>query len=276
MSLTPLQLSALAILHEGPSHPYEVYQLMLQRREDRVVKVRPGTLYHAIGRLADDGLLQSCGTDRCGNRPERTTYRITDAGRAALRATVDEWVSRPVYEYPRFPCAVAELHELPAEHALDLLTTRAERLESEHTLLVDTLAYVGARGLPERFILDVDYQASMLLAEVRWLRATAARIADGTMDWDSPAPPADPGTLPERPLSLSPYYDPARYGPPDPPYAPPARATTPTTPDETAGTDETVTTYVATTPTTTYAATTPTTAYAAYATASPADTEEQP
>ncbi|WOQ17175.1 PadR family transcriptional regulator [Raineyella sp. W15-4] len=217
MPLTPLQLSALAILHEAPSHPYEVYQLMLQRREDRVVKVRPGTLYHAIGRLADEGLLESCGTDRCGNRPERTTYRITDAGRDALRATVDEWVSRPVYEYPRFPCAVAELNKLPADRAVELLITRAGRLDAERALLTETLAYVCGRGLPERFTLDLDYQASMLLAEAHWLRDLAARIGDGTTSWVSPAPAPDPDALPERPLSVSPYYDPARYGPPDPP-----------------------------------------------------------
>ncbi|QGF23190.1 PadR family transcriptional regulator [Raineyella fluvialis] len=213
MALTPLQLSALAILHEGPSHPYEVYQLMLQRREDRVVKVRPGTLYHAIGRLADEGLLTSCGTDRCGNRPERTTYRITEAGRSALRATVDEWVSRPVYEYPRFPCAIAELHELPAEEAVALLTVRAERLEAEHALLTKALAYVGARGLPERFVLDLDYQATVLVAETRWLRTLAGRIGDGSLSWDSPAPDRGPGDLPDRPLSSSPYYDPSLYGP---------------------------------------------------------------
>lgn len=230
MPLTPLQLCALAILHEGPSHPYEVYQLMLQRREDRVVKVRPGTLYHAIGRLADDGLLESCGTDRCGNRPERTTYRITEAGRAALRATVDDWVSRPVYEYPRFPCAVAELHELPAERAVDLLTVRAERLEAEHALLTGALAYVAERGLPERFTLDLDYQATVLLAETRWLRALAGRITAGAVSWDSPAPARGPGALPERPLSSSPYYDPSLYAAPAPAYA--TAESTPSDPQE--------------------------------------------
>ena len=40
--LNPLAVSALALLAERPMHPYEMYQLMLQRREDRVVKVSAG------------------------------------------------------------------------------------------------------------------------------------------------------------------------------------------------------------------------------------------
>ena len=49
-TLTPLQFAALAIYAEQPRHPYEVFQEMLKRREDRLVKVRPGTLYHAVNR----------------------------------------------------------------------------------------------------------------------------------------------------------------------------------------------------------------------------------
>ena len=42
--LTPLGLAALALLAERPMHPYEMYQTLVHRREDRNVKVRPGSL----------------------------------------------------------------------------------------------------------------------------------------------------------------------------------------------------------------------------------------
>ena len=41
-TLTPLAVAALALLAEGPTHPYEMYQTLVQRSEDRLVKVRPG------------------------------------------------------------------------------------------------------------------------------------------------------------------------------------------------------------------------------------------
>lgn len=47
--LTPLGVASLALLAEEPRHPYEMYQVLMARHEDRLVKVRPGTLYHAVG-----------------------------------------------------------------------------------------------------------------------------------------------------------------------------------------------------------------------------------
>ncbi|WP_449373878.1 hypothetical protein [Arthrobacter psychrolactophilus] len=45
--LTPLGISALGLLVERPMHPYEMYQVLMQRHEDRIVKAQPG---HAVSR----------------------------------------------------------------------------------------------------------------------------------------------------------------------------------------------------------------------------------
>src|SRR5690348_14474346 len=86
--LTPLGLMILALLGEDDMHPYEMIRLTRQRRDDRLVTITNGTLYHTVGRLERAGLLAQVGIDREGNRPERTTYTQTDLGRDA----VGEWV----------------------------------------------------------------------------------------------------------------------------------------------------------------------------------------
>ena len=88
--LTPLAVSTLALLAEREMHPYEMYQLMIRRREDRVIKVSAGSLYRAVERLASDRLIAANGIERAGHRPERTVYAITDAGRAELAARESE------------------------------------------------------------------------------------------------------------------------------------------------------------------------------------------
>ena len=115
MGITPLALSALALLAERPMHPYEMYQLLLERHEDELVKVRPGSLYHAVERLEDHELVEVLGTEREGNRPERTTYAITDAGREALVGRLREMLSTPVNEFPQFPVALGEAHNGPPD-----------------------------------------------------------------------------------------------------------------------------------------------------------------
>ena len=79
--ITPLGITALALLEElGESYPYEMYQVLLKRSADHVVKLSTGTLYHTIDRLAERGLVRPICTERHGNRPERTAYEITPEG----------------------------------------------------------------------------------------------------------------------------------------------------------------------------------------------------
>ena len=78
--LTPLGVMVLALLREGDMHPYEMIRLMRIRRDDRLVAITNGTVYHTVARLERAGLLAEVGVDRDGNRPERTTYAVTDAG----------------------------------------------------------------------------------------------------------------------------------------------------------------------------------------------------
>lgn len=181
--LSPLAVSALGIIWEEPRHPYEVFRLMMRRREDRVVKIRPGTLYHTIDNLAADGLLEVVGTDREGNRPERTTYAITTSGRALLTATVRGMLARPVPEYPRFPVAIGEAHNLDAADATAALTERLEALRTELGLVETGIATVLRIELPPVLWLDISYQHAQLSAEIGWLEQLLADIRDGIVDW---------------------------------------------------------------------------------------------
>jgi DNA-binding PadR family transcriptional regulator len=89
--LTPLGVSVLALLRERPMHGYEMFQTLVARREDRIVKVRPGSLYHVVYRLAQEKLIRQTSTGRAGNRPERTIFEITDLDYlvATTRAKID-------------------------------------------------------------------------------------------------------------------------------------------------------------------------------------------
>ncbi|WP_144710179.1 PadR family transcriptional regulator [Curtobacterium pusillum] len=191
-SLTPLAFAALGLLAESPMHPYEMYQLMLQRREDQNVKVRPGTLYHQIGRLVELGHVEPVGTERAGNRPERTTYAITDRGRQALEDGLRHMVAEPADEYPQFHLAVSHVDNLSAEDAVLALRARRDALRTRRAEYDQAATGLQAKGLADRYWLDVSYVRAMLTAQIEWLTATADRIATGDVPWDGPALSADP------------------------------------------------------------------------------------
>jgi DNA-binding PadR family transcriptional regulator len=182
-ALTPLGMSALALLAERPMHPYEMYQLLIARKEDRLLKIRPGTLYHALGRLEEHGLVQVTGTERQGNRPERTSYRITDSGSAALRDGVRELLAAAEPEYPAFPLAVSQAHNLPADVVVEALDQRLAGLRERLTELQASERAVRAKALPAKIWVDLDFQQTMLGAEIAWMENFSERISTGGIDW---------------------------------------------------------------------------------------------
>ncbi|MET3565285.1 DNA-binding PadR family transcriptional regulator [Leifsonia sp. 563] len=182
-TLTPLAVAALALLAEGPSHPYEMYQTLMQRSEDRLVKVRPGSLYHTVDRMEAHGFVRATGTEREGNRPERTTYEITDAGTRALGERITEIIGTPTNEYPEFPLGLGEAHNLPIETVIALLRKRVALIRADTGVLDGAIADLTQRGVPAKYWLDVRYQRAITATEADVLETLIADLQSGTVSW---------------------------------------------------------------------------------------------
>ncbi|GAA2798542.1 PadR family transcriptional regulator [Kribbella solani] len=181
--LTPLAISVLALLEEKPMHAYEMYQLLITRKNDRIVKVRPGSLYHTVERLAGQEYVRATGTERAGNRPERTTYEITPAGSDALIRRVERGLENYAYEYPTFPVLLSEAHNLKADDAVLRLRSRVDDLD---TLLADVDATLGKAtevDVPEVYLIGGLFMRHQLAAERDWLATTIERIESKDLAW---------------------------------------------------------------------------------------------
>ena len=180
--LTPLGVAVLALLSEGDMHPYEMIRLMHFRRDDRLVTITNGTVYHTVGRLQKAGLIAEVGVDRDGNRPERTTYTQTDAGAAAVL----EWVRRELPRVDRpaeFRVALAEVHGLDREEAIELLHVRRTALAASLGSLEDGQRHALQKGVPEQYLIEIDRELALLRAELAWMDTMLPRIADPDFAW---------------------------------------------------------------------------------------------
>jgi len=65
-------------------HGYAIRQAAQLDRTELWTDVKPGSLYNALKRMTDEGLVRVARTERDGNPPERTVFEITEAGRAEL------------------------------------------------------------------------------------------------------------------------------------------------------------------------------------------------
>ena len=78
----------LQALEQQPSHGYYIAQ-QIKSRSKGVLDFKEGTLYPALHKLNNEGLVESYEGVENG-RPRRY-YRITRSGRAALRKDRAEW-----------------------------------------------------------------------------------------------------------------------------------------------------------------------------------------
>jgi DNA-binding PadR family transcriptional regulator len=176
-----LAMVLLALLMESPMHPYRMQQMIKERGQDQLVNVaQRNSVYQALDRLVRDGLARPAGTTRDPGRPERTVYEITDEGAATMRRWLTAMLPAPAREFPEFPAALAFLPVLDPREVRALLEQRI-------TALTEKLAGIEGQappGLPRLFLIEDEYRAAMLRAELTWLRALIEDLASGRLTWD--------------------------------------------------------------------------------------------
>lgn len=180
-----LALAVLSMLTEEPMHAYRMQQLIKERRKDDVVNVgQRNSVYQTVQRLVREGLVEVAATERADNRPERTTYRITDAGRATLGDWLRTMLSTPAREYPEFPAALSFLPSLPPVDATEALAARVTRLEERLVAVNEEIAAVS-RFLPRLFAIESEYQRQVVEAELTYVRALVEDLRAERMTWPS-------------------------------------------------------------------------------------------
>ena len=83
-----LDLLLLSVLSAGPAHGYAIISALRERSEG-TFDLPEGTIYPALHRLEEAGLLASSWAQAEGRR--RRVYGLTDEGAAALAAQRTEW-----------------------------------------------------------------------------------------------------------------------------------------------------------------------------------------
>jgi DNA-binding PadR family transcriptional regulator len=178
-----LALAVLSYLSQQPMHPYELGRTLREHGDARSIKFNHGSLYMVVGQLAKAGYISQLETSREGQRPERTVYALTDAGRAEFRDWLTELVAEPQQEYPHFVAALSLIGALPPSDVVPLLRHRLDRLHSEHAEIRGIIDTNLAGGLPELFLIEEEYRLALLAAETAFVEELIERITDPQTDW---------------------------------------------------------------------------------------------
>lgn len=187
------ELTVLALLAEGPAHPYRIRRMLVERNKDYIVG-SARTLYRSVERLERDGSIVAAETGREGRRPERTVYRLTPEGAERFRDQLGDLLSVPRTEVPVFTAALSLLAHLLPEHVAAALHAREALLEGQVAEL-ETRTRALERRLHRILLVEADYLLALRRAELEWVRDLAAGIESGALRWDPDAARTDPASL---------------------------------------------------------------------------------
>jgi DNA-binding PadR family transcriptional regulator len=181
-----LALAVLSYLSRRPLHPYELGRTLREHGDQRSIKFNHGSLYMVFQQLERAGFVRALETTREGQRPERTVYALTDAGRQELRDWLRELVEEPRHEYPHFVAALALIAALPPDEAVELLRSRLRRLDAERVAGRELVDGTLAGGVHPLFLTEEEYRLALLDAEIGFVEGFVERITDPEDGWAGP------------------------------------------------------------------------------------------
>ncbi|MEU9327218.1 PadR family transcriptional regulator [Streptomyces canus] len=176
----PLALAVLATLWQKPMHPYEIAQTLRRQGKDASTKINYGSLYTVVQSLEKHGFVEVTDVERQGNRPERTVYGITAAGRQEMTEWMSDLVALPAKQYPIFETALSLLGVLHPDEVVPLLEQRLDALEVQIASGRGALEKLY-ETLPRLFLVENEYQLHMVEAEAAWVRGFLDELRTGAL-----------------------------------------------------------------------------------------------
>ena len=173
------RLVILGLLRERPLYGYEIKSLIEEQMGDWT-NIAFGSIYFALGKLAEEGFIEKVATEQEGSRPSRSIYQIRPEGSEEFMRLLRElWKGSDRQYYP-FDIALFYIHALPKEEAVAYLQKRVEALKR-------SVAFVNSHQ-SDTFIDDrvpsianaiFDHTSVHLAAELDWIQQVLEKVSSG-------------------------------------------------------------------------------------------------
>jgi len=173
------RLVILGLLRERPLYGYELKHIIEEHMGDWT-NIAFGSIYYALGKLAEEGFVEQVGVEQDGARPSRTVYEITAAGRAEfLRLLREVWTSFE-RQYFAIDVGLAFMNALPVEEVKSYLHQRV-------TMVEEVLQHIQEHQEEQMANPDIPAQARAVFehsrlymeAELAWTRSVLQQVEQG-------------------------------------------------------------------------------------------------
>jgi DNA-binding PadR family transcriptional regulator len=166
---------------KAPAHGYEIRRELESWRAEQWAHIAYGSIYFALSKMAEEGLVEAVSTDQIGKRPARTLYTITETGKQEFDRLLRDywWDPKPLID--PFQVALTFMNSIPREELLLALHARADRIRAFLKMVemrsMRVFAIEKPRYIQENFRLAVMHEE----VELRWIEEMIGKVERGEM-----------------------------------------------------------------------------------------------
>jgi DNA-binding PadR family transcriptional regulator len=175
------RLVILGLLRERPLYGYELKQIIEEHMGDWT-NIAFGSIYFALGKLAEEGFAEQVAVEQEGKRPSRSVYQITEAGQAEFLRLLREVWSEVERHYYTIDIGLAFMDALPSEEVEGYLQGRIAQLEGimQHIGKHKT-EQMAQPEVPAQAAAVFDHSLAHFQAELDWTRDLLNRVETGSL-----------------------------------------------------------------------------------------------
>lgn len=180
MSTTRLMVLG-AVNQFEPVHGYFLRRELMTWHVDEWANIQPGSIYNALRSLKKDGYVEEAGTESSGNRPERTTYRLTPEGHVEfLRLLRDRLWTVEAFDSQSGMAMLSFMYVLSRQEVTAAIEHRINEIDAKATSNAYNVKDVESSSTTPRYVRELfDLSTARLRGEQEWARALLARIQSG-------------------------------------------------------------------------------------------------
>lgn len=165
-----------------PLHGYDIRQELELWGAEEWANIAYGSIYFALGKMAEEGLIEAVGTEQVGKRPARTAYALAERGEREFgRLLRAYWWERKRVVDP-FQVALTFVDELPRDELLAALRARVNGLRAA----LEAFAHagdlkLGTPGTPRHIAENLRLAAAHTETELRWAEEAIGKVERGEL-----------------------------------------------------------------------------------------------
>jgi DNA-binding PadR family transcriptional regulator len=175
------RLVILGLLRERPLYGYELKQIIEEHMGDWT-NIAFGSIYFALGKLAEEGFAEQIAVEQEGRRPSRSVYQITEAGQAEFLRLLREVWGEVERHYYAIDVGLAFMEALPNNEVKGYLKGRIAQLEGIMQHISEHKAEQMAQPeVPTQAAAVFDHSLAHFQAELDWTRNLLDKVEAGSI-----------------------------------------------------------------------------------------------